>query len=108
MWNRRLEIELQMPIQHAFVHLAPMWKGRRPQVEAYGLVARARALEVMAWLDKEIGSRAFFVGERYTVADITAQSALLLGKNTGTLIPPELTNLVRWFAEVSARPTARA
>lgn len=108
MWNRRLELELQMPIQHAFVHLSPFWAGRRPQVPAYGEVARARALEVMGWLDTEIGTRPFFVGERYTVADITAQCALLLGRNTGTPIPAALANLTRWFAEVSARPTARA
>jgi glutathione S-transferase len=108
MWNRRLELELQTPIQHAFVHLSPFWQGRRPQVSAYGEVARARALEVMRLLDAEIGSRPFFVGPRYTVADITAQCALLLGKHTGTVIPPELGNLARWFAEVSARPSARA
>lgn len=108
MWNRRLELELQVPIQHAFVHLSPFWQGRRPQVPAYGEVARARALEVMAWLDREIGDRPFFVGPRYTVADITAQCALLLGKHTGTPIPAELANLTRWFAEVSARPSARA
>ena len=108
MWNRRLELELQVPIQHAFVHLSPFWQGRRPQVPAYGEVARARALEVMAWLDREIGDRPFFVGPGYTVADITAQCALLLGKHTGTPIPAELANLTRWFAEVSARPSARA
>lgn len=108
MWNRRLELELQIPIQHAFVHLSPFWQGRRPQVPAYGEVARARALEVMAWLDREIGDRPFFVGERYTVADITAQCALLLGKHTGTPIPAGLDHLARWFAEVSARPSARA
>jgi glutathione S-transferase len=62
----------------------------------------------MAWLDREIGDRPYFVGPRYTVADITAQCALLLGKNTGTAIPAELANLTRWFAEVSARPSARA
>jgi glutathione S-transferase len=108
MWNRRLELELQVPIQHAFIHLSPFWQGRRTQVAAYGEVARARALEVMAWLDREIGTRPFFVGSRYTVADITAQCALLLGKHTGTPIPAELANLTRWFAEVSARPSARA
>jgi len=108
MWNRRLELELQIPIQHAFVHLSPFWQGRRPQVPAYGEVARARALEVMAWLDREIADRPFFVGSRYTVADITAQCALLLGKHTGTAIPAELGHLTRWFAEVSARPSARA
>ena len=98
MWNRRLEIELQIPIQHAFVHLSPFWQGRRPQVPAYGEAARARAGVFELPYDLEL----------HTVADITAQCALLLGKNTGTAIPAELANLTRWFAEVSARPSARA
>lgn len=31
-----------------------------------------------------------------------------LGKAVGLRIPPELTELTRWFAAVSTRPTARA
>jgi glutathione S-transferase len=62
----------------------------------------------MAWLDAELSGREFITGSRYTVADITAQCALVLGKNTGVPIDAEFSNLTRWFKEVSSRPTARA
>ena len=108
MWNRRMELEIARPLQEAFVHLSPYWAGKREQVPEAGKFARKTALARMAWLDGELAKRPFIAGERYTVADITAQCGLLLGKNTGTPIPAELTNLSRWFAEVTSRPTARA
>ncbi len=108
MWNRRMEFEISRPVQEAFVHLSPYWVGKREQVPEAGTFARKTALARMAWLDGELATRPFIAGERYTVADITAQCGLLLGKNTGTPIPEELKNLGRWFAEVTSRPTARA
>jgi len=56
----------------------------------------------------ELAGRAGIAGDDYTMADIVAQCACILGKATGVRIPPELTHLSRWFATVSARPTARA
>ncbi|MDA0983262.1 MAG: glutathione S-transferase family protein [Proteobacteria bacterium] len=108
MWNRRMEFEISRPVQEAFVHLSPYWVGKREQIPEAGTFARKTALARMAWLDGELATRPFIAGERYTVADITAQCGLLLGKNTGTPIPEELKNLGRWFAEVTSRPTARA
>lgn len=108
MWNRRMELEIARPLQEAFVHLSPYWAGRREQVPEAGKLAQKTALARMAWLDGELAGRPYIAGERYTVADITAQCGLLLGKNTGTPIPAELKNLSRWFAEVTSRPTARA
>lgn len=108
MWNRRMEHEIMRPIGDAFEHLSPFWIGRRPQSTEYGEMSRKVANERMAWLDRELERRRFVAGDAYTVADITAQCALLLGKNTGTPIPEELVNLRRWFAEVTARPSARA
>ncbi len=108
MWNRRVELELLRPITDAFVHLSPFWAGRREQIPAAGEAARQAALSRMAWLDAELAGRSCIAGAAYTIADITAQCACLLGKNTGTPIPANLTNLTRWFAEVSRRPTARA
>jgi glutathione S-transferase len=55
-----------------------------------------------------LAKRPFIAGDRYTIADITAQCALILGKNTGTPIPADSPHLARWFSEVSKRPTARA
>jgi glutathione S-transferase len=42
------------------------------------------------------------------MADIVAQCAFVLGKAVGVRIPPDHAHLARWFADVSARPTARA
>jgi len=108
MWNRRAEIELMRPLVDQFRHLNPFWKGRIEQIPDYGTQAQSRASNAMAWFDRELASRRYIAGERYTVADITAQCALLLGKGTGLPIPDELQNLGRWWALVSARPTARA
>ena len=105
MWNRRMELEIQLPIQDVFVHLNAFWAGRRPQVPEYGRVQQARVLERMAWLNRELADRPYIAGDHYTVADITAQCALVMGKGAGSKIPDDLT---RWFDHVTSRPTARA
>ncbi len=108
MWNRRMEIELMRPLLDNFVHLSPFWKGRREQIAEAGHAGRRQAQSRMRWLDDELSRRAYIAGDSYTIADITAQCALVLGKNTGAPIPAELTNLTRWFETVIKRPTARA
>lgn len=108
MWNRRAELELLRPITDHFVHLSPFWAGRRPQVAEYGAQARDHAMKTMAWFDRELAGRQFIAGDRYTVADITAQSAFVLGKNTGAPMPEGLPALARWWEMVSQRPSARA
>jgi glutathione S-transferase len=108
MWTRRAEMELMRPLVDQFRHLNPFWKGRIEQCPDYGTMAQGKAREAMSWFDRELAARPYVAGDRYTVADITAQCALLLGKGTGLPIPDELKNLGRWWAEVSARPTARA
>ena len=108
MWNRRMELEIQRPVQDVFIHTSPIWKTRRQQVPEYGRVMQAQVLERMAWLNRELGLRRFIAGDAYTVADITAQCALLMGKHTGSSIPEDMTDLLRWYGEVTSRPTARA
>ncbi len=108
MWNRRMEFEILLPIMAAFQHLSPFWKGKRTQVEGAGLLAREKAADRMIWLDRELSRRPFIAGARYTIADITTQSAFVLGKNTGTRIDSALANLSHWYQDVTSRPTARA
>ena len=62
----------------------------------------------MEWLDRELATRQYIAGDRYTVADITMQCAIVLGKNTGAPIPDAMHNLSRWWELISARSTARA
>lgn len=108
MWDRRMEHDLMRPVVENFTHSSPFWKGRRPQVAEMAPIASDYAKSIMKLLDGELASRQFIAGDRYTVADITAQCALLLGKNTGTPLPEGLPHLAAWWGRVGARPTARA
>jgi glutathione S-transferase len=108
MWMLRMDHELSQPIALAFVHSSDFYRGRVEQVPEVAGWARNRALQTMAWLDGELAERSHIAGDDYTLADIVAQCACVLGKAVGLRIPPEMTNLSRWFAQVSARPTARA
>ncbi len=108
MWNRRMEHEILVPITAAFRHGNDFWKGRLIQVPDYAEVARGQAVERMRWLDGHMEGREFVATEDYTVADITLQCALLLGRNTGTAMPEDAANLARWWKAVTSRPTARA
>jgi glutathione S-transferase len=108
MWTLRMDHELSQPIGLAFVHSSDFYRGRVEQVPEVASWARGRALHTMAWLDGELAGRSHIVGDEYTLADIVAQCACVLGKAVGLRIPPEMSHLSRWFAQVSARRTARA
>jgi glutathione S-transferase len=108
MWTLRMDHELSQMIALAFIHSSDFYRGRIEQIPEVASWARGRALETMNWLNHELSGRRHIAGEDYTIADIVAQSAFVLGKAVGLRIPPDMTNLSRWFAEVTARPTARA
>ena len=108
MWTLRMDHELSQPIALAFVHSSEFYRGRVEQVPEVASWARGRALQTMAWLDGELAGRSHIAGDAYTLADIVAQCACVLGKAVGLRIPSEMAHLSRWFAQVSARPTARA
>jgi glutathione S-transferase len=107
MWTLRMDHELSQIIALAFIHSSDFYCGRIEQIPEVASWARGRALETMNWLNHELSGRRHIAGEDYTIADIVAQSAFVLGKAVGLRIPPDMTNLSRWFTEVTARPTAR-
>ena len=60
-------------------------------------------------LDGELAQRPCVAGERFTVADITALVTVDFATNLVELKPDDgLSNLWRWHAEMSARPSATA
>ena len=108
MWTLRMDHELSQMITLVFVHSSDFYRGRVEQIPEVANWARGRAIETMAWLDRELSGRRNIAGEDYTIADIVAQCAFVLGKAVGLRIPAEMNRLSGWFAEVTARPTARA
>ena len=105
MWNRRMEFEIMTQVSGCFRHTHSYWEGRIPQIAEYGELCRKTVLERMAWLDGELADREFIAGDRFTVADITAFTAISLGRIPKIRIAEELTNLQRWFDAVRARPS---
>ena len=109
MWQRRMEFEFLMPMISVFRHTGEMWKGRLTQIPEMAEVDSKNVKARMEWLDKELAGKQFIATEEYTVADITAQCAFVMGKAAlGMRIPEELSNLNEWWARVTSRPTARA
>ena len=108
MWQRRMELEIALPIMQTFRHTHPFFAQRIEQVPAFGEAQKRHALQRMAWLDQELASREFVAGDRYTIADITALIGIDFGKVVKLRIPEEMTNLARWHAAMSSRPSAQA
>ena len=108
MWTLRMDHQLSQMIALAFVHSSDFYRGRVEQVPEVASWSRDYGLKTMTWLDSELSGRRHIAGEDYTIADIVAQCAFVLGKAVGLRIPAEMSHLSRWFAEVTTRPTARA
>lgn len=109
MWNRRCEINFMANVAAVFRHLHPAMKELEvPQVPAYAEAMRPRALWFLELLDGELAKREFIAGDRYTVADITAQVTVDFMRPARLTVPEGASNVKRWHAAVSARPSARA
>jgi glutathione S-transferase len=109
MWNRRAEINFFANVAALFRHLHPAMKELEvPQVPAYAEAMRPRAIWFLELIDRELASREFIAGEHYSVADITALVAVDFMKPARLTMPEGLTNVKRWHAAVSERPSAKA
>ncbi len=109
MWNRRAELELFIPITHVFRHLHPgMAKHEVPQIAEWGEANKPKVIAGLALLNDALAHYPFVAGEAFSIADITALCAIDFMKPTRIKVPDEMVHLLRWHAEVSARPSAAA
>jgi glutathione S-transferase len=114
-WNRRVERDGFYAVMEAFRNSTPGLKGRAipgphnpEQIPALAERGRLRVGHFFAWLNEHLEGREFVVGPRYSLADITAQITLEFSKWAKLPIPESCPHLARWFAAVSARPSAKA
>jgi glutathione S-transferase len=109
MWNRRVELGLFFPVAQVFRHTHPAMKELEvPQVPDWAEANKPRIIEFLHVLDGELKNTRFIAGDRYTVADITALCAVDFMKPARVAVPDDCTNVKRWHADVSARPSAKA
>jgi glutathione S-transferase len=109
MWNRRIEHGLFSAVANVFRHLHPkMAKLEMPQVVDWGEANRSKVQDELARLDCRLAQSAFIAGDHYSIADITALVAIDFMKPARVGKPDGFANVMRWYREVSARPSAAA
>jgi glutathione S-transferase len=109
MWNRRVEFHLFIPVSNIFRHLHPAMREMEiPQVKEWGEANKPRALSFLDHLDSELKTRSFIASNDYSVADITAMIAVDFLRVSKLAVPDALSNLKRWYAAVSERPSSKA
>jgi len=109
MWNRQIEHYLFFPVAQVFRHLHPAMREMEvPQVASWGEANKPRVTAFLPILERQLQIGPFICGARYSVADITALVAIDFMKPAKLAVPPEYTNIAKWHAKVSARPSAGA
>jgi glutathione S-transferase len=109
MWQRRLELNLLLPVGFAFRHIHPaMREWEVPQLPEWGEANKPKVLDFLVLLDAELALREFAAGDAFSIADITGLVAIDFMKPARIAVPQELTNVIRWHRALAARPSATA
>lgn len=115
MWEHRFEIDGFLAVTEAFRNQARGLAGRAltgpesvPQIPELVQRGRARVERFFRDLDARLADHPFVAGERYTIADITAQVAVDFAGWIKMSLPAELRHAAEWYERVSKRPSAAA
>jgi glutathione S-transferase len=92
-------------VRHTHPGLAPL---EQPQFPDFGTAQGGKLLEYAAAFDRALGTHAWFAGDRFTIADITAFCGIEFAKLI-KFRPAEagFAHLADWRERVAARPSAQ-
>ena len=92
-------------IRHTHPGLAPL---EQPQFPDFGNSQGEKLRGVARWLDTALASRPFVAGDRFTIADITAYSALEFARGLMKFRPADegMPYLAAWYERIAQRPCA--
>jgi glutathione S-transferase len=110
MWNRRVEMTFAQAVGLVWIHGSPLTKAIvKNQIAEMAEQARGMVRNAFAFFDAQLEKRTFIAGAAFSMADILALTTFDFAGKLIQLHPePEQKNLLRWHAEVSARPSANA
>ena len=113
MWNAKVEQQGLWAMADAFRNSAKGLADRAvpgpdayPQIPALADRGRARVEQFFRRLDGQLAETRFVAGDNFSMADISAMVVVDFAGWIKITIPEDATNLRRWHAEVSARPSA--
>ena len=104
MWSRRIELEILIPASEILQHSSDVFKDRVRQVPAFAEAMRITLAERLHWLEGEMADgRLYFVGDNFTIADITGVTAFRITAYAGIDVSDELPHLRDWIKRMRAR-----
>jgi glutathione S-transferase len=103
MWNRRVELNVLMPVAQGFRNITGFFKDREKVVPEWGEVSAEIARDSVSLFNDHLGDSQYICGSRYTISDMTLAIVLGFAKNVGQDLL-EAKHIARWYAEVTARP----
>jgi glutathione S-transferase len=105
MWQRRIELELFLPVAMAFRHThRAMANLQNPQFPEWGEYNRSKALEALDLVERQLMMFPFVAGERFSVADITMAVTLIAMKPAKLPLPDHIPHVKRWKDMIWAKP----
>lgn len=115
MWNAKVEQLGLWAMADAFRNAAKGLKGRAvPGPESYEQIpelaerGRRRVTRFFHRLDGQLADHRYVAGDNFSIADIAALVVVDFAAWIKLPVPDDAENLKRWYAEVSARPSAAA
>ena len=103
MWQRRAELNFLLEVAGAFRNITGFFKDRETCVAEWGQVCAERAPKMLSMFDEQLSQTAYLAGDTFSIADITLAVALDFARVVKVVALPELSNIERWYGEVSAR-----
>lgn len=105
MWNRRAELNLLVPGAQAFRNLTGFFKDREKVSVEWGEISQEAAAEALALFDEALAGSKFLAGDDFSIADITLGVAIDFLEAVKIKLPYALPNIVRYRADLAARPS---
>lgn len=115
MWNAKVEQQGLLAMADAFRNSAKGLSGKAlpgpdayPQIPELAERGRQRVAQFMRRLDGRLGETPFLAGDNFSIADISALVFVDFAAWIKITLPADATQLLRWYRDVSARPSAAA
>lgn len=115
MWNAKAEQQGLWAVADAYRNFSRGLKGQAlPGPDKYKQIpelvdrSRSRVLAFLNKLETQLAQSEFIAGDRFSIADITAVVTIDFAARIKISIDDDAASLKRWYASVSARPSASA